>query len=330
MADAVSQMQVIVTANTAEAEGALGTLEATLGGLKTVIAGLGITLGAAALVGFAKSSFDAAVQFQSAMTLIQTQAGATSEEVKKMSQSILNMAATLGETPQALAEALFPIESAGYRDSKAIDILTNSIKLSKVGHADLTQTANVLTSVLMSGVGGINSTTDAVGQMNAIVGAGKMHLGDLEAAIATGILPTLRAAGISFTQYGAAIDVFTNAGVPAVDASARLRMSIGLMVTQSGPFTKAVESMGMAQNQLAKDMQSGGLLKAIEDLHDHLQGLSKTAQENILGKMFGSRESATMMSLIQNVDEFQKKIKDVSATSGQFGEALRKAEGDTQ
>jgi len=323
-------VKINVTSSTAGVEqtkaalNSLGTATDVAAAKQAEIAkGAGIVAMAFTVVGIAAVaagvySMKSASDFQASMLLIQTQAGASAQEVRNMTQAVLELAPALGQTPQQLAEGLYYVESAGYRGAIALDILTAAAKEAAIGHADLTDTSKSLTSILNSGVAGFSNYTQAVGIMDATIGGGKMTLTDFNAAIATGIMPTLKAAGISFQQFGGALDVFTNSGIPAVDASARLRMSIGLMVTQSGPYTKAVEGMGMASNQLAKDMQSGGLLKAIQDLHSHLQGLSQIKQEEILGKMFGSRESATMMTLIQNVGSLGKDMEHVQATSNNF------------
>ncbi len=287
------------------------------------ILGMGAAIGGASAV-----SIKLASDFQSSMDLIQTQAGASAQEVENMRGVVLNLATSTGESTTALAQGLFYVESAGYRGAQAMDILKLAAEGAAVGHADLAQTANVLTTVMTSGIGGVHNASDAMGVLNATIGAGKMQMSDLIGAMSTGILPTAEAAGISMQQLGATLATLTNNGVPAVDAATRLRMTIGLMVAPSGAAEKAMKGIGLQSDQLAKDMQSGGIIKAVTDLHDHLKDLSSVQQEQVLGKMFGTREGSTIMTLVGNVDMLNNRLGQIKGTSNDFGSAWQKTQGD--
>src|SRR5436190_21715186 len=89
--------------------------------LKSRLAGLA-KLGAAAGVAIGVASVKAAADFEHSMTLVQTQAGASAREVHKLSDAILNFAAS-GKTefgPNELATALYSVESAGIHGAKAM------------------------------------------------------------------------------------------------------------------------------------------------------------------------------------------------------------------
>ncbi len=79
----------------------------------------GVKKGAEALLAFAATSVYAAVKFQKNMELIHTQAGASTAEVQKMSKAVLALGLTTEQGPQALAKALYPIESVGLRGKTA-------------------------------------------------------------------------------------------------------------------------------------------------------------------------------------------------------------------
>jgi len=331
-----SELAIIISAKD-QASATFSKLGENLGNLKTqldkikpgadIVQGALLGVGATA-AGVGVASYKLASDFEDAMTLIQTQAGGSAEEVKNMSAAVLNLAGETATAPKTLAEGLFYVESAGYRGAQALDILKLAAEGAKVGHADLSQTANVLTTIMNSHVKGVNNATDAMGVMNATVGAGKMKMQDLVDAMSTGILPVAKGAGISMQQLGATLAVFTNNGVPAVDAASRLRMSIGMMVTPSSAGTAALKEMGMAQDQLAKDMQSGGILKAADDLNSHMSKLSQIGKEQVFGKMFGTREGATMMTLVGGVDQLKDRLNQVNQTGGNFGNAWKKISED--
>jgi hypothetical protein len=65
------------------------------------------------IVGGAALAVRAAADFESALTQVKTQAGASGREIANMRGEILKLAPAVGQTPTNLANALFHVESAG-------------------------------------------------------------------------------------------------------------------------------------------------------------------------------------------------------------------------
>lgn len=262
----------------------------------------------------------AAMDFDRAMTLIRTQAGASAKEVAYMRGEILKLAPSLGQTPTALANALFHIESGGFHASKALDILRQSAKLASIGNADLETTTNAVVAIMRSAPKDVHTATQAIGLLNATVGAGNMRLQDLTAALSTGIVPAAKAAGLGFRDVGAALDVMTSRGVPAQDAATRLRMTISLLSAPTSTAAKALASVGINSTQLAEDMRKpDGLVRAVEDLksHMHAAGLSAVQQNQLIAHAFGGgRSSSAILTLIQNVSDLQRHFQEIGQHSG--------------
>jgi TP901 family phage tail tape measure protein len=252
-------------------------------------------------------SLKMSTDFQSAMTLVQTQAGASAAEVKTMSQAILDMSAGGAEqTPIQLAQALFHLESAGLRGSDALKALKASSDLAAVGQTGLEGVTNALVGAYNSGITGASDFQTTVASLNAIVGAGNMRMGDMVAALSTGILPAARSVGISLNDVGAAIALMTSNGIPAEDAATRLRMTLSLMEAPTTKAVKALSEIGITSNQLADDMRSKGLTFAIQDLENHLvnSGLTATEQAQVISHAFGGgRTSSAILTLTQNAKE---------------------------
>ena len=216
-------------------------------------------------------SIKMASSFQSSMELVHTQAGASQHEVDSLTGKVLNLALALGKSPQELSAGLFHVESAGYRGAKAMDVLKAATEGAKVGNTDMESVTNALVGTLKSGIGGVHGATDAMGQLNAIVGQGNMRMADLVGAISTGVLPKARAMGLSLKDVGAALDTLTVAGVPAQAAATRLGMTFSLMLPHSSLAVGAFQKIGLSQTQLAQDMRGpGGISAAVDDLKHHL------------------------------------------------------------
>ena len=271
-----------------------------------------------------------AVKFDDAMRQIETQAGASREELEKMKPALLGLAASVGTAPEDLAAGLFHVESAGFRGAKALDVLKIAAEGAKVGHADLESVTNALTGALNSGVKGIENTTEAMGTLNAIVGAGNMRMQDLSDAFGTGILVTAKTFGISIQSVGAAIADMTRQGVPAIDAATRLRMGISLLGAPTPKAVKLLGTIGISASQLAEDMRGpDGILGAITDLREHLDaaGLSATEQAQLLSRAFGGgRSSGAILTLVGDVGKLRDVQEQVNKGITAFPEAWAEAQ----
>src|SRR5438445_1744210 len=94
----------------AEAEASGGRVKRGMSVVGGAITAAAVGMGAAAI-----ASIDMAAKFQSSMELIHTQAGAAQSEVEKMSKSVLDLSGSVATSPITLSEALYHVESAGYR-----------------------------------------------------------------------------------------------------------------------------------------------------------------------------------------------------------------------
>lgn len=285
----------------------------------------GAMLGAGlAVAGVATASFKMASDFQASMKLIQTNAGASAQEVQNMTKAVLAMAGSVGTTPDELAQGLYHIESAGFRGSDALNILRSAAEGAKVGNANLEDTTQALISLTASHIKGITGEVQAMGTLNAIVGSGDMRMQDLAQAMSTGVAPAAAAFGLSIQDVGAAMATLTDNAVPPVDAATRLRMTISMMGAPSQAAAKALAHIGLASTKLADDMRSKGMLAALQDLQTHLKKSGETAaqqQETIARAFGGGQESATLLTLLGQMDRLQSKYGDISEGAKKFGSA---------
>lgn len=288
------------------------------------------TVGGAALLGIAGAAVGVgvasaamAVKFQNDMELIRTQAGASQTEVDKMSSAVLNMAGSVGTAPDVLAAGLYHVESAGYRGATALNILKIAAEGAKVGHADLEDVTNALDGAIVSGIKGVQDYGQAMGALNAIVGAGDMRMQDLANAMGTGIAATARTAGISLTDVGAALAVFGDNNIRGGRAAIYLRQALTAMDAPSKAAQGALASIGLTSNQLGEDLRKpGGLTVAMQDLKSHLDatGMDATQQMAVLAHAFGGAKTSTGVEiLLSQLDRLKSKYADISSGAKNFG-----------
>jgi TP901 family phage tail tape measure protein len=298
--------------------GTLGTL-----GKAAVAAGAAIAAGAVAI---GAESVKAAVQFQSSMEKIHTQAGASQGAVDSLTKSVLQLAPSTQQGPEQLADSLYHLKSVGMDNADAMKALKTASDLAAVGGANLEDTTNALAGAWRSGIRGATDFGSAASTVNAIIGAGNMRMSDFVEAIGTGILPSAKTFGLSLSQVGSALALMTDEGVPAVDAATRLRMSFSLLGAPSAAADKVLKSIGLSGLQLANAMRGPqGLIGAISLLKDHLDasGMSASKQAQIISAAFGGgRSSSAIMTMLNNLDVLEKKQQQINDTTGKYGSAV--------
>lgn len=269
-----------------------------------------------------------AVDFSKSMELLHTQANYSQRDVESLGKSVEKLAPQIGSSPKELAEGLYHIASAGIPASKAMEVLREGSMGAKLGGADLEKTLYALVSLLKSAPKDVHGAADAMAEMNAIVGQGDMKMEQLVEALSTGVIPAAKAAGLGLRDVGAAMDILTQRGIPAEVAGTRLRQTFAFMEKQSSSASKALEGIGMTQDELGEDMRKpNGLLVAVEDLKNHLDESGKSATEQnktLLTAFGGGRSAAAIQALVQNVGELRKQYETLPAGAEavkRFGQA---------
>lgn len=298
------------------------------------------------IVGVGLAAADMAMKFDSSMELIHTQAGASQAEVDKMTKSVtalVESGKSFGQSADDMSKALFFIESEGIRGADALNILKVSAAGAAVGQTDLAQTSNALTSAMKVFKVPAADAAQTMATLNAVVGTGKMHFEDLNASLSTKFFPTAKQLGVSLAQAGAALDVFTQAGIPANVAANNLTTSLIKIEAPSKAGAKALADMGLSSTQLAQALQTGGLpdaLKLLKDAYDKVaesQG-KVAANQDIFAAFGGSHGGAPVLALIQQYDGYLKDLgniqkqnspktfwADVASTMGEPQEKIKSA-----
>jgi TP901 family phage tail tape measure protein len=283
---------------------------------------MGVTLPMLAIGG---ASAKMAMDFQQSMTYVKTDAGDTTDDITKLSNSVLDLAKKSQFSPDELANGLYHLASLGLRGADAMNALTVAQNMAAVGGSNLEDTSTALGGALVTGIKGVQDYSSAAGTLDAIIGAGNMRMQDLVGAIGTGVLPVFKNAGLSITDFGAALATLTDNGQAADAAATHLRMTIALMEAPSGTAKKALEAIGITSTELGYKMQTEGLVPALTDLKKHLldtygtTAMGKEKMAAALTEMFGGgRSSAAIQTLLDQLDRVQGKYTQISQQTGEF------------
>jgi TP901 family phage tail tape measure protein len=292
-----------------------------------IVTGAVLATGVAA-VGAAIYSAKAAADFQQSMNMLQTQAGASTKEVDNMKKAVLQLSTVTGTGPEELAQGIYHIESAGFRGAKALDMLKAAAEGAKIGNANLEDTTQAMISITASRIKGVKDENDAMAILNATVGAGDMKMEGLAQAMSTGIMPAAAAFGLSIQDVSAGLATLTDNAVPPIDAATRLRMAISMMGAPSGNAAKAMREIGMSSTQMADDMRSGGLMKALQDFQTHLKAIPPISESVTRGTKLTTQQIADLNHKISDTQQNLKIYGESHAKAGKATDSLSKRVGD--
>lgn len=301
------------------------------------------------IAGIAYEAVKSAASFQQQMTYIRTQAGDTTDSISQLSDQVLQLAHNSEFTPDQLAQGLYHLASVGMTGTTAIKALDAAQQLAAVGGSNLDDTTQALTVAWKSGITGAQDFQQAVGTMNAIVGAGDMHLQDLVGAMGpTGLLAAAKTAGLTLGDIGATLAQLSDMTGNAQESATHLRQALLLMQSPSKQAADYLSSIGFSATQLGVDLQEKGMMGTLQDLKTHLENTfgstaltslntytqilgtdGPTAADNfanssenaatVISKAFGgSKSSSVIMQLLANLDQLNQKEQDVSKNSSLF------------
>ena len=297
-------------------EGAFSSLMS--GGTKA-LEGIG-----AAAIGVGVVAVKMASDFQASMERLHTQAGVPQAAIADLSKGVLNLAGQVGFSPTSLSEALFHVESSfastGISGKDAMQILKTAAEGAAIGGADLVSVTNALDAAIASGIPGVQNFGQAMGSLNAIVGAGDMTMQNLAEALGSGVLAVVKNYGLSLSDVGAALATFGDNNIRGAQAATYLRMAVQAIAVPAKAGAQALADVGMTTNQMARDMQSGGLISALEDLKKHFEaaGITGTRVGEELTTIFGKRAGSGVAVLYDQLSRLQSKYEDIRKGASQF------------
>lgn len=303
--------------------------------------GLGSTLtkfaalGGAALAVVGYESIKMASKFDASMEMLHTQAGVPQAAIGQLKAGVLALASQVGQSPDSLAESLYHVASnmasLGAKGPQMLNVVKVAAEGARVGGADLVDVTNALTAAVASGIPGVQNYSQAMGALNATVGAGDMKMQDLAEAFGTGMVAVVKGYGLSLKDVGAALATFGDNNIRGAHAGTLLKMTVASLAVPSAGAKKQLAELGITTTTLANDMQHGGLLAAIEDLNTRLHKAGLTAQTAgpLLTTLFTKKSGPGIAILLDQLDRFKSKYSAITDGANQFGDAWQKTLAQT-
>lgn len=229
--------------------GFAGSAPGLLGGVGLALAGT-----VAVALGVGVASVKMAADWQQSMTLLVNSAGESQQNIKMVSDGLLQMAVDTGTSTDQLAKGMFNVESAGYHGSQALQIEAAAARGAKVENSDLAATTDVLTTAMHNYHMPASRAVDVINSFRMAASLGKMHMDDLSQAMKN-VLPIASQAGVGVADLEGALSTMSNSGDRGAAAGTHLTQMLTYLLSPSKKATSALKEVGLTTQKISDEMK---------------------------------------------------------------------------
>lgn len=304
-----------------DAEGNASSSTSKIGGaFKTVgkVAKTAMVAGSAAAVAFTKTSIDAGMNFDTAMSQVAATMGTTVDKIGNVKAKAEEMGRTTKYTATEAAEGMNILAQAGLSADEQISGIGTVLNLASAGAMSLEESASYT-------AGAVKGFGDSMSNAS--------YYADLMAKGATLANTDVRGLGEAFSgsaatakNYGQAADSVTlsllrlaEQNVTGSEASTALNRAMADLYTPTDNASKALDQLGVSaykSNGEAKDFND-----LVGELNGSLQGMTAEQKNNALATIFTTQGLQAFNKMTASSDEtvqkFWKGIQDSSGSAAQ-------------
>lgn len=304
-----------------DAEGNASSSTSKIGGaFKTVgkVAKTAMVAGSAAAVAFTKTSIDAGMNFDTAMSQVAATMGTTVDKIGNVKAKAEEMGRTTKYTATEAAEGMNILAQAGLSADEQISGIGTVLNLASAGAMSLEESASYT-------AGAVKGFGDSMSNAS--------YYADLMAKGATLANTDVRGLGEAFSgsaatakNYGQSADSVTlsllrlaEQNVTGSEASTALNRAMADLYTPTDNASKALDQLGVSaykSNGEAKDFND-----LVDELNGSLQGMTAEQKNNALATIFTTQGLQAFNKMTASSDEtvqkFWKGIQDSSGSAAQ-------------
>lgn len=304
-----------------DAEGNASSSTSKIGGaFKTVgkVAKTAMAAGSAAAVAFTKTSIDAGMNFDTAMSQVAATMGTTVDKIGNVKAKAEEMGRTTKYTATEAAEGMNILAQAGLSADEQISGIGTVLNLASAGAMSLEESASYT-------AGAVKGFRDSMSNAS--------YYADLMAKGATLANTGVRGLGEAFSgsaatakNYGQAADSVTlsllrlaEQNVTGSEASTALNRAMADLYTPTDDASKALNQLGVSAYEANGDAKDFNDL--VDELNSSLQGMTAEQKNNALATIFTTQGLQAFNKMTASSDatvqKFWKGIQDSSGSAAQ-------------
>lgn len=268
-----------------------------------------------------------AANFQERMNRITAATGESQEGIKTLSDGIMGLAQQTGYSLTQLSDASFMVEKAGFRGSKAVDVLTASSQLARAEHADLTTVVSGLTTSMTD----YNVSTDKAianaSKLREAAGLAKTPLDQYTGALHNIEPIAAKMANVPQEQILGILSQVTQSGMSPERATQNMAAMLrNLTSTNNGNRDDALRAIKLDPDQVARDLNdpTKGLMPVLQEIQNSINSMKTSGGMVALSSVYddpGTKKRLNDMMPLLHSDKAKELLQDTM--SGQLASTGR-------
>lgn len=285
--------QVASTAETAGArmQASWDRLRGSLGGVKTLLVGIGATMAFRAavrsIVDFEQSMADAKAVMR----------GITEDEFRQLNESARRFGESTVFSAAQAAQAIESLGRAGFKTNEILASLEGTLSLAAAGGLSMGEAATISAKVLR----GFGLATDQAGRVADVLAlaaaSANQDVGDLGDSMKF-VAPIARQLKVSFEEATAAVSTLADSGIVGGEAGTTLRMVFRSLLKPTAEATRTLRKYGIEAQDVNPEIV--GLSNALITLRDAEISVTDAS------KIFEARAFTGAGVLVDNADAVKR------------------------
>lgn len=253
------------------------------------------------------------IEYEKAMSNIQSITGATNETMAKLGDVIKKVASTTKFSADEVADGMTMIAQAGFSASESMQMVQAISDLATGTLTDMKTTVDLVTSAMVVFNIESNNASRVSDVFANAVNKSKLTMDKIKTAF-NYIGPVARDAGVSFEETATAMMLLANSGQKASTIGTGLRNVFSTLLSPSKKLREAADAVGISVNDLDPRVNS---------LRTVVQNLGVVVRDSSVAlDVFGKRGATAVLSLTQDMGEFDR----LAASVVNVGSAARMAQ----
>lgn len=253
------------------------------------------------------------IEYEKAMSNIQSITGATNETMAKLGDVIKKVASTTKFSADEVADGMTMIAQAGFSASESMQMVQAISDLATGTLTDMKTTVDLVTSAMVVFNIEANNASRVSDVFANAVNKSKLTMDKIKTAF-NYIGPVARDAGVSFEETATAMMLLANSGQKASTIGTGLRNVFSTLLSPSKKLREAADAVGVSVNDLDPRVNS---------FRTVVQNLGIVVRDSSVAlDVFGKRGATAVLSLTQDMGEFDRLASSVT----NVGSAARMAQ----
>lgn len=275
------------------------------------------------VLGIATAAVKTGNDFEAQMSRVQAIAGATKEELEKLTNQAIDLGAKTSFNSKQVADGMENLASAGFTTNEIMEAMPGLLDLAASSGAELA-TSSEITASAIRGFGLEAKTAghiaDVFAEAAARTNAQTEDMGEAMKYVA----PVAKTVGLSIEETAAAIGIMSDAGVKGSQAGTTLRGGLARIIKPTKPVKEAMEQLGVSFYDNEGKMKS--LTEIIGTLQTHTKGLTDETKNQALAQIFGTEALSGMLALVNRgsdkLSSMTKSFKECDGAAGKMADTM--------